>query len=72
MQGVELEDLDTRVEIARGIGAGGLGRGGAASLANGTRATKAVGDVEIWGAGGGEVVLEALLVELLCSCVGQQ
>jgi hypothetical protein len=71
VQGVELEDLHAGVEIAGCVCAGGFRWGGAANVAIGTGTPEAVGDVEVGSAGGGEIVLEALLVEVLCSCVGK-
>lgn len=72
MQRVELEELDAGVKVARGVGAvagyGGrgaavVGCGGAIAAWGGRVSGEAVGDVEVGGAGSGEVVFEALLVE---------
>lgn len=70
MQRVQLEDLDARVEVARGVGAvpGRSRLGGGAQAAGGrgrgsTSGTEAVGQIEIGGASGGQVVFETLLVE---------
>lgn len=51
MQGVQLEDLDARVEVAGGVGAGAAGGTGAADGGFGEAAC----EVEIGGAGGGKV-----------------
>jgi len=66
VQGVQLEELDAGVEVARGVGAAG---GGAAAAAPGGGLVAARGlgeavrgDVEVWGPGRGEVVLETFLV----------
>jgi hypothetical protein len=63
VQGVELEELDAGVEVARGVGAAGgaaavVARGGArgAVAARGGFGEAVRRDVEVGGAGGGEVV----------------